>query len=727
MDKKDLFRIFYDWSTQARKQAPDTVIPTPQELARYASNSDLDSSSDYKALQYWAPVLRRLRSLAESGSINSGKDLSPDFFDPSSKPEAFEASPKPRSESRQGHQTPKTPPPVEGMNTKARRSQQHGLGSYGFEDFAPIDEFSLDDSELPLGHVRLRETDNGIALSWTLRSQLKGAQIFRVFSSDQDETPRLEEATMHVATSAREAEDERVLKTAARHYEVWMNSGENESEALISQPRFVGRATYVAPVELPKLDYLDSYISAQWPELPGTDMVQVYYTTAVGERLDTSANVLNDDQRYITGFRFEPPLRGHTYRIAAKRFVQVGGERIGSRLSNEQTVEVGAKLSQLDFSIEEIDDRTLRVRWERPESGIVRIYRTEHELDPGAQDKDSLETKLLANYGLDNNDWVNHLDVEERTETLVILPEFWYTVHITIVNVVGEHARIGKTHPVPRVGEIGKARLVERVEEQALSFGWPREASFVQVYVGPPGGPHETSAVGLRPNDVISHQNYRARGGLSLDLDSAQALSIAVYPTRIYAGKEISGSPKIINYPGLEKYRYDFRLESLVNPANPAVQPMQELVLTVTADQPVHDPSHYFVLVHQKGRIPLEPNDGEKIPTIQVGQDKATGYLNPVSYTEEERWLIDQSLWGNFEFGKDFLRLFLVETSGDVSEAIPKALIDPEPWKLSLAAFNQPEPSYEPPPQESQQPYPQPILDEDSKQRKGIFGKLFGR
>lgn len=698
--KKELYQLYFDWSTDARERAPGIPVPEPMDFARYTSNEDLDQDPSYPALMTWAPVLRQLRRLHQAGELRSGKDLPDSFFDPTQAP-TVDVPPEP---------APPAPPPAPADPEPAPSPQ---LSHFVSSDFADIDLWELPTDPVPLGRVTFAERDEGRDLSWQLDQAEDSVHLYRVYSSDSGTPDVQREDQIRMMSDATAFADDQPLRTAARHYEVWVNSGDSVEEALATQPRLVGSTVYIAPVELSGLTYDSVNISGQWPDLEGTEKVEVYYSLAPDTRLDSSQNEINTGSNNRSGFRYTPQERGYTYRIGAKRYVKVGSELHGSALSVEQQLPIPAELETITADIEQLSNQELRVSWPTPESGLVRVYRTQQPPEPGAEEEPSLELASLDRYGLASKDWMNNLDSQVNSYD-VVWPEGWYSLYITVVSVVGEEARIGTIAPFVRVGEVENPRLHERVEEQLISFGWPRDAAEVKAYIGEVNGAHETQRPEGSRVGTVRRENYKHTGGLSLSLKSdgysAPPQSIALYPVRYHSGKEVVGTPAVLHYPGLETFSYDLVLEG------------SALFLLLRAHQPLSGP-RTFVLVHRPGRLPLESTDGAMVPLRlpeHENSEQTVITLQEQNAQQPRRWQVDPQLLRSAILGEDYLRLFLLDTAEHGRAGTPSALLDPEPEKLSLQAFAQP---ISPEPVE-----PPPVDDPAAEpQKQGFWARLFGK
>lgn len=718
MNKKELYQIYFDWTTDARSRFPDRPIPEPIHLAQYVANPGLDTDSNYPGLVEWAPVLRHIRSLYEDGEISEGIRFADEFFDTSAtdhKPKK-QASADLRNMQRKSRNQ-RTPKPEPKPEPEVRREANVPVKTYEQHQLAAIDAWDLEVGA-PLGTVDVTLDGEDLQVQWS--GPAEGFRIYRVYSHESGWPDILDVDALRGITTATSFTDDIPLDTAARFFQVWVHIGATEAEARQSQPVFFGQSYYIAPVEIKNPAYDGAHISAQWDGLEGTEKVEVYRSIKPRVKLDTSANLVNQEQNR-SGVRFVPQERGYTYRIGAKRFVLIDDNLVGSALSEEVTVDVGAELEDIAATTEMVGPRTVRVSWQPPRSGTVRIYRTSSRIEDGADKQKSLDLDLLDQYGLPEQTWVNSTSTD-RNEFEVTWPDDWYTMHVTIVSVVGGHARISSSIPFTRVGDIESPRLLERVDEQVLSFGWPQHATSVQVFIGEPGGPHETQFRQGPADRSIAVEDYRRTGNLPLQLHTshqqATAASIALYPMRMQEGKPIVGNPAVVDYPGLEVFRYELFLNG------------DQINLRVKTEQPLAGAVPHFVLVHCRGRLPLESSDGEFVKVRAIGnhntmmgpgeQSYGNGFsptFGPDGYSET--FQINPDLWSNFTFHQDFLRLFLFETERAAHEP-RRALLDPAPSKLSLVEFL---PQNQQPVQLVEPAQPEPRESE----HKGFLRRMFGK
>lgn len=128
-------------------------------------------------------------------------------------------------------------------------------------------------------------------------------------------------------------------------------------------------------------------------------------------------------------------------------------------------------------------------------------------------------------------------------------------------------ARIGMTRVLARpLSAVVEPRIVERFHCEMITFGWPRGAAAVRAYIGQPGVPSEQLCHG-RPFGEVSAEQYQRDGALILARPlTLKGCQVALVAVSYSAGREITGEPVGITYPGLARIAYNLEPQ----PAAPA-------------------------------------------------------------------------------------------------------------------------------------------------------------
>lgn len=568
------------------------------------------------------------------------------------------------------------------------------------ETAQPLDLAEDDFEELDLledltvisgGAVRAKLNDEGVIhVRWALPEDYDAqpVQIFRVVSDEEvfDRDPA--EGILRTATSGMFFDDADPLSFSYRYYQVWLNEGSNELDALRNQPKLVGADVYVRPVEHIELNFDGSEVSGKWEEFRHTDRVNVYIAPEEERRrLIRRAHEVSQSSRNVNGFRWTPPQRGLTYAVQAVREVNVNGNVERSAHSEVFTIDITAEVVEVHADVhldQSVGNGLFTVRWELPNSGEVRIYRTRDLPAEGLSDK-VVETDQLEGFGLPLAAWVNDI-AEAKDAADFAWPDDWYSIAITPVSVVGNKARVGTSSSFVRVGGIPSARIEERVIAQLITFGWPEQAHEVAAFLAEPGqgsqiDPRRGDA---KPMATIDEEEYRSEGGMRVHMRGAR--DVVLIPSRMHVGQREWGKTTIIPYRGLRHFRY------MLTPG-----PDNGLYLFVNAEN--EETRHRrFTLRYHPERLPLEPNDGEPVRVSKINGGHVEDY-KPIMTSDHlypdnlapgtpgfEYWRVDPALVSR---GYGWLRLFMADAPEDGESEV--ALRDPNVVSLwFMNNFQQP-------------------------------------
>lgn len=709
-----ILRAFETWRDVARQIHGEEALPNGEELVAAArDHTELDVDGNYPALQVWADALKNVRALALTENTEvipyteglyqpnfhpvldadlvetptpeiedaDFEEAVPRYVAETTGPRhaAAEPEPEPEPEIEFEPELPLEPDVVEQFDVDARDYQPH--------EFRLLDGFS-DAEQIPGADLRVRPTgDGGLELEWSLPSwaqDLHGFRdrIFRVVSNEEEFDKDPEFGEPRAVTVGHRWVDREPLSTAYRLYQVWMHEGSSESAALRSEPKLVGEQPFIRPINNIELSATGSVVKGQWSPDEHTHRVAVFAAKASERRTNSRKNEIAVDTQNLQGFRFSPQNKGVEYKFVAQRYVLIHGEQHASAPSEDFSIYVNAEVVDVPIQVDESDDgfeTKFNVNWENPDSGEVRIYRTVNAPTDGLHDR-VVEVDQLESFGLPQRDWANDLE-RGMTSCWVDWPEDWYSVFITPVSVVGGQAKVGRSHSRVRVGDIVNPRLHERVNNQFLTFGWPDEAHEVTAVFGELGAGHEVTPRPDSPGSNIAsihREAYEREGGMRVQLPAAG--DVALFPSRVYEGRQIWGDPRVLHYDGVQQFSYVFTVLR------------GRLSLVIYSDR--EDTSHrQFTLRIQQGRLPLEPDDGVEIKTRRItteGSEDAdylpginSGRLHPDQYTEY--WEVDPAVFQEPQGG--LLRVFVRE---DHQQGTPvTALIDPNPTTLYLDEWRQ--------------------------------------
>lgn len=694
-----ILEAFESWREFAREKYDEEALPTGEELVAAArDHTELDADGHYPALLVWAEALKQVRALALTDNadvigINESLYIPTLTVEPWQYVEAevipeeededvLEWAPEPEFEAEVEPEPVPIPAPAPAPAPEPEPEYADpDLRDYQPHEFSVLDGFS-DVHEIAGADLlaRRQEDDGSVVLEWSLPAYAVGnglIRLYRVVSDEMEFDQDPDAGEPRAVTVGERWVDRDPLTTAYRQYQVWVHEGTSETNALRSEPRLLGETAYIRPIDHIDLSVAGSKVKGQWAPLQHTHRVAVFAAKSTARRVSRRDEIAVDTQN-LQGFRFTPQYKGEEYKFVADRYVLIRGEQRASAPSEEFRVYVNAEVVDVPIVVEEIFDgfdTRFNITWENPDSGEVRIYRTQEAPTDGLQDR-VVEVDQLESFGLAQRDWANDLE-RGMSSCTVDWPEDWYSVFLTPVSVVGNQAKVGRSHSRVRVGGITNPTLYERVNNQFLTFGWPEEAHEVTVVFGEPGTGHQIGPRRDQPGSNIAsihRQAYEQEGGMRLQLPAAG--DIALVPSRVYEGQQIWGDPEVLHYDGLEQFRYGFE------PYN------GHLGLIIYSDREDHIPRQ-FTLRMQHGRLPLEPNDGVEVKARRiVGQSpEGPDFLPGVNSWRlfpnqvEEFWELDSTLLDTAPQNA-FLRLF---ARGDHTPGTPvTAVIDPVSGTLSL-------------------------------------------
>lgn len=729
-----VLEAFQTWRDAALQRHPLEALPTGEELVAAArDHTELEPGGEFPALLVWADALKKVRALA----LTDNTDVIPvseDLYEPNLDPFPGRAAAPETTEPEQAEEylepeeeyaetvvddlwasvaTP-TPTPVqedyldEESHPAEATAEEPELAEtwdltqfeepardrdtspetdpderhYQPHEFRMLDGFA-DVEPIPGANLWLEETAAGaIALNWSLpeESYSFGAatRLFRVVSDEVEFELDPELGEPRAVTVGTRWVDTADLTTAYRMYQVWVHEGSSETDALRGEPRLVGERWFIRPIESIELSVAGSVVKGQWKPEKHTHRVAVFAAQTTERRTQSRRNEIATDTQNLQGFRYTPKFKGVDYKFVAQRYVLIKGQQVASAPSTEFLVGVPAEVVEVPIDVDDVSDgfeTRFNVSWEKPSSGEVRIYRTKEAPVDGLSDQ-VVEVDQLESFGLAQRDWTNDLE-RGLTTCRVDWPEDWYSVFLTPVSVVGKQAKVGRSHSRVRVGDITNATLHERVNNQLLTFGWPEEAHEVTAVFGTHGtGNYITpeSPAGGTNIASIHEQGYKEEGGMRVTLPAAG--DVALFPSRVYDGRQIWGDPVVLHYDGVRRYWYEFR----------AAQ--DRIILVIFSEREEHE-HRSFTLRQQVGRLPLEPGDGLEVKTRRIVENGVAeadylpgvnaGHLYPRE-TVTEYWEVSPEVFHAPQ--GSFLRLF---ARADHEPGTPvAALIDPNPATLRV-------------------------------------------
>jgi hypothetical protein len=302
----------------------------------------------------------------------------------------------------------------------------------------------------------------------------------------------------------------------------------------------------------------------------------------------------------------------------------------------------------------------VELTWSPAPGGEVRIYRSSVEPRAGI-DHEILELGRLEMMGFTEEDrLLEPRDLRPapgRMSMGVPWPREWDRIYLTPVTVLQQQAIVGTKISAVGARPVRQPHLVERVEEQVLTFGWPEGVAHVTVYLASPGADPVEACTG-KPCTTINRQEYKERGGIRLRLQ-AGGCRVVLSSTAHEAGRSFDGVPVPVDYPGLIRIRYD------VSQVRKILSRTRVARLRVWADMNAPganamdlNGSPDFVVVHNPSRLPLHHQDGTRLPVglFEDGAPSPRLVFTPSTLLDgaaEAEWKVDLS-----GVGGGFIRLF---------------------------------------------------------------------
>lgn len=551
--------------------------------------------------------------------------------------------------------------------------------------FAAYDYTSVVGSLVPL-RIR-KQADGGTIVSWPSPASDAPVRIYRLVSSDEHPPYAPEHADLVAVTRQEEALDERPLRSAVRHMQVWLNEGLTASDAVSSQPTLLANEAYVAEVQDLNIKEDEGRVVGRWTALPGTTRVHIFRIpmerAAIGAG-DPHYRILAESNN-LGGFVDSAATRGSSYLYQIHAEAEVDGVAKLSRpiAAPLKLSAILAPVSDLQITLGGDDERPFfDLRWSQPPAGKVVIYRTEQPPTPGIelgiQNEDVLDqAQLKLELRL-------HDPVEEAQGsalmTSVPWPNGWTRAYFTPVTLLDGLARVGTTIFKSRNEKVRAPKILERVDSQILTFEWPEGADSVLVYRGRSG---QDPSVALHGEPIeISKSGYIQRGGLRFPHPLPdEGCDLHLVPITFEAGARVSGGTTSVNYPWILKLSYEATFKRNL------LGKITGVSVTLKSRKPVPSPLP-FVLVYNPERLPLTGRDGmalSMIKDIDGGPAPVRRFIHDdFSPTNSgASWRTESDAWANeVSPSKGYVRLF-VDLPVEAMKQV--ALLDPPLARLSLS------------------------------------------
>lgn len=508
--------------------------------------------------------------------------------------------------------------------------------------------------------------------------------VYRVVASDGETDQSPEAGELMVSIVSEGYEEDAPTGVAFRHYQVWMNVGSDMRSTLDSQPTLIGEDICIFPVPGVSLEVSQGVVEGSWEIVPGYEEIRVY-GSGKGDR----GRANSPEYRIHGGVTYKSfehrAVPGATMRYMVLPVVKFRGElQVGTRGAVHE-VSVPAELTKTELEScahgQDIDgSERIFLSWFAPRAGVVRVYLSNRA---PAADLSFAPVPVEALARDDALAEARTVEEEQPADSQVdhkaMWPDEWDEVHITPVTIVDGMAEVGSTSVLQRVDTIRNATLIERTEEQLITFEWPAGATMVKI---------ETASLGSEDRSHRTHRaeidedEYRRTGGVRLNLDPL-GQTVILTPRSIYRGEETTADETVLHYRGLRHYRYQLR-------ATP--QGMIVHLWCVGRDdqnpprfQLVHHPERFPLCIEDKqdqgagvvGIQPMTPGQqpgfneiGELITptTLPAGPPPAQGEDPTQIAAGRQPWIVPIDEVRRIGQNPQWLRLFIVEDDAPLSD-----------------------------------------------------------
>ncbi len=565
--------------------------------------------------------------------------------------------------------------------------QQHGVVASlddpdrlleSMSGFAPMMFEEVADPVTPV-KLRMVPGPGGIRLTWPALEQAGTVALLRVVSAENEEPLSPDHADPVAVATGTVAFDPRPLRSAVRHYQVWVNTGTTEEDARWSEPQLYGSGSMVAqPWDL-EIRPEGGSVIGKWVVAQGiTEVTVTRVPSGSGmAALQNPQNRVEPGNPHLTGFvdAGVEPGKAYLYRVVAT--AEVGGALLRSlpldrRLVTQAQLE---PVTDLDAEVDPSGDKTtFTLRWTPPQTGKVEIYRTQDRPQPPSGE---IAPEILPQTGLVDADRLIHPASQNQsgqTEMVAVPSRLgWSRVYFTPVTFLEGKAVAGGVVSVVVPGRISSAVVVDRGHSQIITLGWPEGASAVNVFLAKQEVAVE-EVVGGRPHLQLSQQQYRLQGGIHFSEPlPREGTEIHLVPVSYNAEGAVPGLPYTISYTGSYQVFYNIEPPGGIG----SVFSTSKRVLRLDAGR--FFPSLTFVLVWNPNRIPMHVDDGSIVPLAPITdggqpQPPQRSITTPVGPGLAQTWGTDLgSLRG-------WIRLFAVGLTPEQQAVL--AVVDPEPAKL---------------------------------------------
>lgn len=485
-----------------------------------------------------------------------------------------------------------------------------------------------------------------LAMSWPPAAPGE-VHVYRVVADPEvlpDMTPEGMGRTV-CATFDSHAEDATAHDSPVLHIAVWVHSGRSEKEARAAQPRLHATGGCPSPVRGSEVRADEGRVLGQWIPVPGTSRVDVLRVPAVeadSVQWYEDRYALSPSSVTLSTFTDDTAHPGTEYEYRIFAVAQVSGQDqkapwVSHRVRTSVVV-TGVQDLRVEPSVTDPDRYDLR--WTTPTSGTVEIYRQQVAppagLTEGMHRRDSMvfrehltaDTKLLGGQP--------HVVDGQALVAGVPWPVSWLRAYFTPVTVLDEQTiRVGRTQILVRSAQVRDVQLIERVDEQFLTFGWPDGIAAVRIYQTLRGAPLTEPAT-AEPLLELTQDEYVDYGGAHLPRTlPPDGCTVHLVGATYSNGQPVLSDPVGVDYDGLMRLRYRF----VDVPTRSRRRNQQSAMLQTEVRSDRKASNLALRVVHHPDRFPVHANDGQVV---------ARGVLDLVAETSQpvgEPWDASRPGW----------------------------------------------------------------------------------
>lgn len=462
--------------------------------------------------------------------------------------------------------------------------------------------------------MAIRESDQGLKVSWPALSDDAAVVLYRVFYDDKRWPTLYPGGQLLGVTTSTECLVELVADSPVAYLAVWANTGPDETSARESQPVLVAQGQHVWPPTHLRLSVNPArQVTASFIAAPGGTVEVRRRAGLFALTYDTGESLPGSDVS-SNGFIDKNPPIGRPVQYGAFSIATLpdNSRRVSAGVVETAEVEAEAEAVSLEVGETDAGAGSYRLSWTQPDHGDVLIFLTAEQPKSGLGDQ--IRTmEVLERYGLALECCLAHpvrIEGSKRTMVDVPLDPSWIKGHFVAAHKVrDDRVAVGPTHTVVRAQPPTHGIVIERVDTQVVTFGWPsgnaaiewaHTDSRVEIYQSPRG----QELTNPDPSHVLAYitqQEYQARGGVILDQSlPASGCALHLFLVVFNQGQRHLSPAHTIDYPGVVRLAY--RVEPVQRDGH-----ITAYRIMVKCDETLM--SLPLAVVQSRRHIPLYPED----------------------------------------------------------------------------------------------------------------------